>query len=70
VPAHHVYGLAHVTWIVGIVGGSIALSLICSRNVVPLSYVRVALICLLVGGELQRYTTADIRFPGTLPLNL
>jgi len=69
-PQHHVYGLAHVTWIAGIVGVSIALSLICRRNLGPLSYIRVAFICLLVGGELQRYTTADIRFPGTLPLNL
>ncbi len=69
-PQHHVYGLAHVAWIAGIIAISIAVSLICRRNRVPLGYVRVALICLLVGGELQRYTTADIRFPGTLPLNL
>ena len=69
-PQHHVYGLAHVTWIAGIVVVSIALSLICRRNLVPYKYIRVALICLLVGGELQRYTTADIRFPGSLPLNL
>jgi hypothetical integral membrane protein (TIGR02206 family) len=69
-PQHPVYGLAHVAWIAGIVAISVALSLICRRNLVPLGYIRVALICLLVGGELQRYTTADIRFPGTLPLNL
>lgn len=69
-PQHHVYGLAHVTWIAGIAGASLALSLVCRRNLVPFLYVRGALMCLLVGGELQRYVNADIRFPGTLPLNL
>jgi hypothetical integral membrane protein (TIGR02206 family) len=70
VPQHPVYGFAHVTWIAGIIGASIALSLLCRRNLLPYRYVRIALICLLVGGELQRYATADIRFPGSLPLNL
>jgi hypothetical integral membrane protein (TIGR02206 family) len=69
-PQHPVYGFAHVTWIAGIVGASIALSLLCRRNLLPYRYARIALICLLVGGELQRYATADIRFPATLPLNL
>lgn len=59
-----------MTWIAGIVILSSALAVVCRRNLVPYQYVRVALICLLVGGELQRYMTADIRFPGTLPLNL
>jgi len=59
-----------VAWIAGIVGISIALSFVCRRNLVPHLYVRVALICLLVGGELQRYLSAEIRFPETLPLNL
>jgi hypothetical integral membrane protein (TIGR02206 family) len=70
VPPHHVYGLFHLAWIAGIVSLSIALSLVCRRNLIPHLYVRAALICLLVGGELQRYMTADVRFPGTLPLNL
>jgi hypothetical integral membrane protein (TIGR02206 family) len=59
-----------MAWIAGIVGISIALSLACRRNLVPHLYVRVALIGLLVGGELERYRSAEIRFPETLPLNL
>jgi hypothetical integral membrane protein (TIGR02206 family) len=70
VPPHHVYGLFHVAWIVGIICASITLSLLCRRNVVPRQVIRAALTCLLVGGELLRYRTADIRFPSTLPLNL
>jgi hypothetical integral membrane protein (TIGR02206 family) len=70
VPPHHVYGLFHVTWIAGIIGISIALSLACRRNLIPHQYVRAALICLLVGGELLRYHTAVIRFPDMLPLHL
>jgi hypothetical integral membrane protein (TIGR02206 family) len=67
---HQIYGLFHLTWIAGIVGLSLALSLACRRNLVPQHLVRATLICVLVGGELQRYLTADIRFPDTLPLNL
>jgi hypothetical integral membrane protein (TIGR02206 family) len=70
VPPHHVYGLFHVTWLAGIVGTSIALSMLCRAKLVPHLVIRIALTCLLVGGELLRYRTADIRFPGTLPLNL
>jgi hypothetical integral membrane protein (TIGR02206 family) len=68
--AHPVYGLFHLAWISGIVGMSIALALLCRRNLIPHWIVRALLICVLVGGELLRYMTADIRFPGTLPLNL
>ena len=67
---HQVYGFVHLAWIAGIVVISIALSLACRRNLVPQPYIRAALICLLVSGELLRYATADIRFPQTLPLNL
>jgi hypothetical integral membrane protein (TIGR02206 family) len=70
VSPHHVYGFFHLTWIAGIVGVSAALSLLCRRNLISHFYVRLGLITLLVGGELQRYLAADIRFPGTLPLNL
>ena len=66
----HAYGLLHVAWLAGIAGVSIVLSLVCGRNLVPQPYVRAALICLLVGGELTRLSTATIRFPGTLLLNL
>jgi hypothetical integral membrane protein (TIGR02206 family) len=69
-PPHHVYGLFHVAWIAGIVCLSIAVSLVCRWNLVPHLYIRLALISLLVGGELLRYLTADLRFPGSLPLNL
>jgi hypothetical protein len=70
VPPHHVYGLFHVTWLAGIVATTIALSMLCRAKLVPHLVIRIALTCLLVGGELLRYLTADIRFPGTLPLNL
>lgn len=69
-PPHPIYGLLHLTCLAGIVVLSIALSLVCRRNLVPHRYVRAALICLLVGGELQRYFSAHIQFPRTLPLNL
>jgi hypothetical protein len=44
--------------------------MLCRAKLVPHLVIRIALTCLLVGGELLRYLTADIRFPGTLPLNL
>jgi hypothetical integral membrane protein (TIGR02206 family) len=66
----HVYGLFHLAWLAGIFCASIALSIVCRRKLISVGYVRVALICLLVGGELLRYLNADIRFPQTLPLNL
>jgi hypothetical integral membrane protein (TIGR02206 family) len=59
-----------MTCVAGIACLAVALSLACRRKIVPHRYVRAALICLLIGGELQRYLTADIRFPETLPLNL
>jgi hypothetical integral membrane protein (TIGR02206 family) len=70
VPPHPLYSASHVAWIAGIAGICIALSLICRRNLIPHQYIRAALVCLLVGGELQRYLISDIRFPDTLPLNL
>lgn len=69
-PSHPVYGFFHLTWLAGIAGLSTFISLVCRRNPVVRPYVRVALIFVLVGGELQRYLSADIRFPETLPLNL
>ncbi len=67
---HHVYGFYHLAWLAGIVGVSIALSFACRRNLIPQQYVRGALICLLVGGELQLYLSTHFRFPDGLPLNL
>jgi hypothetical integral membrane protein (TIGR02206 family) len=66
----HAYGLSHAAWLAGIACVSALVSWICRRNLVPHPYVRAALICLLVGGELSRLTTATIRFPGSLPLQL
>jgi len=66
----HVYGSFHGAWLAGIIGTSTAVSLLCRRNLVPHLVIRIALTCLLVGGELLRYRTADIRFPNALPLNL
>lgn len=67
---HPIFGLTHMMWLTGIVGTAIVLSVICRRKLVPNQYVRGALICLLAGGELTRFLTANIRFPNTLPLNL
>jgi uncharacterized membrane protein YwaF len=70
VPPYHLYGLFHGAWIAGIIGTSIAVSRLCRRNRVPHLVTRVALTCLLVGGELLSYWSTDIRFPNKLPLNL
>jgi hypothetical integral membrane protein (TIGR02206 family) len=70
VPLHHVYGLFHVAWLAGIAGTSIALSLVSRRNLIPHQYIRGALFCILVGGELHRYMMANLWFPGNLPLHL
>ena len=68
--SHHAYGLFHLGWLAGIVGLSIALSLLCRKGLVRHQYVRAALICLLVAGELQRYFKDGVAFPNHLPLNL
>jgi hypothetical integral membrane protein (TIGR02206 family) len=66
----HAYGLFHLEWLAGITGTSIALALLCRHARVPQTYVRAALACLLVGGELQRYFKDGMNFPHHLPLNL
>jgi hypothetical integral membrane protein (TIGR02206 family) len=66
----HAYGLSHAAWLAGIASVSALLSWICRRHLVPYPFVRAALICLLVGGELSRLATSDVRFPGSLPLQL
>jgi hypothetical integral membrane protein (TIGR02206 family) len=66
----HAYGLSHMAWLAGIACISALVAWICRRNLLPHPYVRAALICLLVGGELSRLTTSTVRFPGSLPLQL
>lgn len=68
--SHHAYGLFHLTWLAGIAGMSILLTLACRRNLVPQQYVRAALVCVIAGGEILRFFTDNIRFPHLLPLHL
>jgi hypothetical integral membrane protein (TIGR02206 family) len=70
VGSHQIYGLSHLLWLTGIALSSIALSVVCRRNLIPQRYVRAVLVCLLAGGELMRYYTDWFRFPDLLPLNL
>jgi hypothetical integral membrane protein (TIGR02206 family) len=66
----HTYGLFHLVWLAGIATTSIALSILCRKNLLRQEYVRAALIFLLVGGELQRYFKDGMDFPHHLPFNL
>jgi hypothetical integral membrane protein (TIGR02206 family) len=49
---------------------SVVLSILCRRERISKNAVRIALILLLVGGELQRYFHDDVGFPDRLPLHL
>jgi len=64
------YGLYHLVWLSGIAITSILVVSLCRRNLVRQEYVRAALACLLVAGELQRYFKDGVNFPHHLPLNL
>jgi hypothetical integral membrane protein (TIGR02206 family) len=68
--AAHAYGVIHIAWLTGIAGLSILLAVVCRRNLIPDRYVRIALACLLAGGELQRLYTDPFDYPNHLPFNL
>src|ERR1035437_507155 len=67
---HHAYQLWHLSWLAGIAGTSILLSLACRRNWIPHVYIRALLFSVIVGGEIMRFFTDDVHWPDTLPLNL
>lgn len=66
----HAYSPDHLLWLGAIAALSVVLSILCRREWIPKSALRIALILLLVGGELQRYFHDDVGFPDRLPLHL
>jgi len=66
----HAYGADHLLWLGAIAALSAVLSILCRREQSSKIAVRIGLVVLLVGGELQRYFKDDVGFPDRLPLHL
>lgn len=63
------YGPAHLSWLCSIAAVSVVLSIVCRRQKIPKTSVRLALVALLVGGEVQRYFKDGMAFPDRVPLH-
>ena len=57
-------------WLGAIAASSVALSLLCRHERISKGVLRIALVLLLVGGEIQRYFHDGVGFPDRLPLHL
>jgi hypothetical integral membrane protein (TIGR02206 family) len=57
-------------WLGAIAALSVVLSILCRRGQISKGALRIALVLLLVGGELQRYFHDGVGFPDRLPLHL
>jgi hypothetical integral membrane protein (TIGR02206 family) len=66
----HFFGLAHIAWLSGIALVSGLLAILLRRRLIPDKPVRIALACIIVAGEFQRYFHDGIWFPGNLPIQL
>lgn len=64
------YSLDHLLWLGAIAVLSVILSILCRREQISKGFLRIALVLLLVGGELQRYFHDGVGFPDRLPLHL
>jgi hypothetical integral membrane protein (TIGR02206 family) len=66
----HVYTTGHLLWLGAIGALSVVLSILCRRERISKIALRIGLVVLLVGGELQRYFHDGVALPDRLPLNL
>lgn len=66
----HAFSTDHLLWLGAVAGLSALLSILARRELISKSVLRIALVLLLVGGELQRYFHDGVAFPDRLPLNL
>jgi hypothetical integral membrane protein (TIGR02206 family) len=64
------FGAAHLAWLACIAAIAISVSILCRRDLIPKSALRIALVALLAGGELQRLFKDGVAFPDRMPLHL